>query len=124
MMQSEVMVSQARHRPSSSGVAVLTPRTPPDAYGRHRKRAEILRLHEEIRSLEEELQVVEGYPHSSRACKELVEFTKARPDPLLSLNEGPGNPPWNRWFQQPDQGGGYDMFCCCSPMTCQVATDT
>ncbi|KAI5067974.1 hypothetical protein GOP47_0016319 [Adiantum capillus-veneris] len=85
---------------------------PPDSYGRHRKLAEVRRLHEEIRSLEEELEVVEGYPHASKACKELVQFTQTCPDPLLSLKQGAQNSGWNRWFQQPDQDGGEAFSCC------------
>jgi hypothetical protein len=60
-----------RHQ-GSAGVQPLTPPSAPDVRGRHRRRAELQRLTQEIRMLQDELNALDNIPPASKACKEYV----------------------------------------------------
>eukprot|EP00249_Psilotum_nudum_P009697 c22101_g2_i1 orf=422-820(-) len=109
--------SSAATQPESSpwrqGLPFPQPPAPPavpDLRGRHRKRAQINRLNQEIRMLEEELEALEGLPPASKACKELVQFTEACPDPLLPITIVQPNPQWDRWLEQSSVDP--EAWCC------------
>ncbi|XP_011073473.1 guanine nucleotide-binding protein subunit gamma 2 [Sesamum indicum] len=72
-----------------------------DTRGKHRISAELKRLEQETRFLEEELEQLERMEKASVACKEMLITIKTRPDPLLPLTQGPVNPMWDRWFEGP-----------------------
>ncbi|KAH9537740.1 hypothetical protein CY35_16G068300 [Sphagnum magellanicum] len=95
-----------RHQ-GSAGVQPLTPPSAPDVRGRHRRRAELQRLTQEIRMLQDELNALDNIPPASKACKELVDFMDNCPDPFLPSLQG--DPPVKqRWFEPPSESQG----CC------------
>ncbi|KAK6161457.1 hypothetical protein DH2020_004865 [Rehmannia glutinosa] len=77
-----------------------------DTRGKHRISAELKRLEQEIRFLEEELEQVEKMDKASAACKEMLINIETRPDPLLPVTNGPVNPIWDRWFEGPPESSG------------------
>ncbi|XP_026446579.1 guanine nucleotide-binding protein subunit gamma 1-like [Papaver somniferum] len=77
-----------------------------DTRGKHRILAELKRLEQETRSLEEELEELEKTEKVSAACRELLLSVDARPDPLLPETHGPANPFWDRWFEGPPNSQG------------------
>ncbi|XP_026442785.1 guanine nucleotide-binding protein subunit gamma 1-like [Papaver somniferum] len=77
-----------------------------DTRGKHRILAELKRLEQETRSLEEELEELEKTEKVSAACRELLLNVDARPDPLLPEMHGPANPFWDRWFEGPPNSQG------------------
>ncbi|OVA09879.1 Ammonium transporter [Macleaya cordata] len=77
-----------------------------DTRGKHRILAELKRLEQETRSLEEELEELEKTERVSAACKDLLLNVEARPDPLLPVTHGPANPFWDRWFEGPQESQG------------------
>ncbi|KAI5649304.1 hypothetical protein M9H77_35309 [Catharanthus roseus] len=77
-----------------------------DTRGKHRISAELKRLEQEARFLEEELEQLEKMEKASTACKEMLMNVETRPDPLLPLTNGPLNPPWDRWFEGPQEKSG------------------
>lgn len=72
-----------------------------DTRGKHRIQAELKRLEQESRFLEEELEQLEKMEKASVACMELLAHVEAKPDPLLPVTTGPLNPLWDRWFEGP-----------------------
>ncbi|KAH6761939.1 Pentatricopeptide repeat superfamily protein [Perilla frutescens var. hirtella] len=60
-----------------------------DTRGKHRISAELKRLEQEIRFLEEELEQLEKMESASSACKEMLINIETRPDPLLPETTGP-----------------------------------
>ncbi|GAA0164597.1 hypothetical protein LIER_20191 [Lithospermum erythrorhizon] len=72
-----------------------------DSKGKQRISAELKRVEQETKFLEEELEQLNEMEKASEACKELVAHTEARPDPLLPQTSGPDNPFWDRWFEGP-----------------------
>ncbi|GAB4843301.1 Guanine nucleotide-binding protein subunit gamma 2 [Ancistrocladus abbreviatus] len=74
--------------------------------GKHRILAELKRLEQETRFLEEELEKLEKMEKVSAACKELQSIVEVRPDPLLPETNGPVNPSWDRWFEGPQDSKG------------------
>ncbi|KAM7462883.1 hypothetical protein LguiA_031004 [Lonicera macranthoides] len=77
-----------------------------DTRGKHRISAEVKRLDQEARFLEEELEQLDKMDKSSTVCKGMLSNVETRPDPLLPLTNGPANPSWDRWFEGPqDQSG-------------------
>ncbi|KAL0287902.1 UNVERIFIED_CONTAM: Guanine nucleotide-binding protein subunit gamma 2 [Sesamum angustifolium] len=70
-----------------------------DTRGKHRISAELKRLEQETRFLEEELEQLEKLERASASCKELLMNIETRPDPLLPVTNGPVNPTWDRWFE-------------------------
>ncbi|KAK9137511.1 hypothetical protein Sjap_008105 [Stephania japonica] len=77
-----------------------------DTRGKHRILAELKRLEQETRSLEDELQELERTEKVSVACQELLLMIDSRPDPLLPVTTGPSNPYWDRWFEGPQDPQG------------------
>ncbi|XP_016453073.1 guanine nucleotide-binding protein subunit gamma 2-like isoform X2 [Nicotiana tabacum] len=62
-----------------------------DTRGKHRISAELKRLEQETRFLEEELELLDKMEKASTACKE---------------THGPTNPYWDRWFEGPQDTSG------------------
>ncbi|KAG2402102.1 Guanine nucleotide-binding protein [Vigna angularis] len=54
-----------------------------DTRGKHRIHAELKRLEQEARFLEEELEKLERMEKASTACKGLLSNVETKPDPLL-----------------------------------------
>lgn len=77
-----------------------------DTRGKHRITAELKRLEQETRFLEEELDQLEKMEAASAACKEILSNVETRPDPLLPTTHGPANPTWDRWFEAPPDKSG------------------
>ncbi|CAA0814185.1 Guanine nucleotide-binding protein subunit gamma 2 [Striga hermonthica] len=77
-----------------------------DTRGKHRISAELKRLEQETRFLEEELEELEKMDKASAACKEMVTNVETRPDPLVPVTIGPPNPLWDRWFERPKDSSG------------------
>ncbi|GMH18843.1 hypothetical protein Nepgr_020684 [Nepenthes gracilis] len=77
-----------------------------DTRGKHRIIAELMRLEQETRFLEEELEHLEKIEEASAACKEFLSSVETRPDPLLPETNGPVNPSWDRWFEGPQDSKG------------------
>ncbi|CAI0465708.1 unnamed protein product [Linum tenue] len=77
-----------------------------DIGGKHRILAEVKRLEQESRFLEEELELLDKIGKASASCKELLSNVESRPDPLLQTTNGPINPSWDRWFEGPPESKG------------------
>ncbi|KAJ8764591.1 hypothetical protein K2173_013184 [Erythroxylum novogranatense] len=77
-----------------------------DTRGKHRIQAEVKRLEQEARFLEEEIDQLERMEKASAACKEMLTTVEIRPDPLLPVTNGPVNPLWDRWFEGPQESQG------------------
>ncbi|GLT78642.1 hypothetical protein SLA2020_501710 [Shorea laevis] len=77
-----------------------------DTRGKHRIQAELKRLEQEAKFLEEELDQLERMEKASAACKELLSNVESRPDPLLPVTHGPLNPLWDSWFEGPKDARG------------------
>ncbi|KAE8022628.1 hypothetical protein FH972_008413 [Carpinus fangiana] len=77
-----------------------------DTRGKHRILAELKRLEQEVRFLEEELEKLEKIEKASAGCKEMLSNVETRPDPLLPITNGPINPFWDRWFEGPQDSKG------------------
>ncbi|XP_040999739.1 guanine nucleotide-binding protein subunit gamma 2-like [Juglans microcarpa x Juglans regia] len=77
-----------------------------DTRGKHLIQAEIKRLEQEARFLEEELEQLEKMESASSSCKETLSNVEPRPDPLLPMTNGPINPFWDRWFEGPQDSKG------------------
>ncbi|XP_058001102.1 guanine nucleotide-binding protein subunit gamma 2 [Hevea brasiliensis] len=77
-----------------------------DTRGKHRIQAEVKRLEQEARFLEEELEQLDKMENASAACKEMLMNVDTRPDPLLPITNGPLNPSWDRWFEGPQESKG------------------
>ncbi|CAH2052988.1 unnamed protein product, partial [Thlaspi arvense] len=54
-----------------------------DTRGKHRIQAELKRLEQEARFLEEELEQLEKMDNASASCKEFLDSVDSKPDPLL-----------------------------------------
>ncbi|XP_002517046.2 guanine nucleotide-binding protein subunit gamma 2 [Ricinus communis] len=77
-----------------------------DTRGKHRIQAEVKRLEQETRFLEQELEQLDKMEKASAACKEMLSNVDIRPDPLLPITKGPLNPLWDRWFEGPQESQG------------------
>ncbi|KAJ4956398.1 hypothetical protein NE237_013181 [Protea cynaroides] len=77
-----------------------------DTRGKHRILAELKRLEQETRFLEQELEELEKTEKVSAACQELLLNVGTKPDPLLPETTGPTNPTWDRWFEGPQEKQG------------------
>lgn len=106
---------QSISRPPNAETTDLCPRPPPqqapDLRGRHRCQAELNRLNQEIKLLEEELQKLEKTDSAFVACREFVVKIENTPDPLLPVTKGAVNPAWDRWFEQPTPSQSYCWMC-------------
>ncbi|KAJ4969495.1 hypothetical protein NE237_016196 [Protea cynaroides] len=90
-----------------SSVDLQVPEVPTaDMRGKHRILAELKRLEQETRFLEQELEELEKTDKVSVACQELLLNVGSRPDPLLPETSGPTNPTWDRWFEGPQEPQG------------------
>ncbi|KDP40254.1 hypothetical protein JCGZ_02252 [Jatropha curcas] len=56
-----------------------------DTRGKHRIQAELKRLEQEARFLEEELEQLDKMETASAACKEMLSNVASKPDPLLPM---------------------------------------
>ncbi|EER91202.1 hypothetical protein BDA96_01G169500 [Sorghum bicolor] len=72
-----------------------------DLRGRHRIQAELKKLEQEARFLEEELEELEKADKVSSALQELLTAMERKADPLLPVSTGPVNQSWDRWFEGP-----------------------
>ncbi|GMI71978.1 G-protein gamma subunit 2 [Hibiscus trionum] len=79
---------------------------PADTRGKHRIQAEVKRLEQEARFIEEELEQIERMENASAACKEMLSNVEATPDPLLPITSGPVNLSWDLWFEGPQESQG------------------
>ncbi|KAH1191831.1 Guanine nucleotide-binding protein subunit gamma 2 [Glycine soja] len=79
-----------------------------DTRGKHRIHAELKRLEQEARFLEEELEQLERMEKASTSCKIMLINVETKPDPLLPSSVGPLSPTWDRWFEGPQ-----DSKSCC-----------
>ncbi|KAK9727141.1 hypothetical protein RND81_05G260800 [Saponaria officinalis] len=83
-----------------------------DTRGKHRVLAELKRLDQETRFVEEELEQLSktenenANANASTACKELLGFVDSKPDPLLPTTAAPLNAAWDRWFEGPQDSKG------------------
>ncbi|KAL8486487.1 hypothetical protein ACS0TY_022794 [Phlomoides rotata] len=77
-----------------------------DTRGKHWISAELKRLEQETRFLQEDLEQLERAEKASDVCKELQISIQTRPDPLLALTNGPINPVWDKWFEGPQNSSG------------------
>ncbi|KAF9606514.1 hypothetical protein IFM89_025887 [Coptis chinensis] len=77
-----------------------------DTRGKHRILAELKRLEQESKFLEEELEELERTEKVSAACQQLLLNVESKPDPLLPVTTGPTNPSWDRWFEGPQDSQG------------------
>ncbi|XP_061369093.1 guanine nucleotide-binding protein subunit gamma 2-like [Gastrolobium bilobum] len=69
--------------------------------GKHRVVAELKRLDQDSKFLEEELKELEKSENMSAICTDLLQNMESRPDPLLPVIRGPVNMLWDRWFEGP-----------------------
>ncbi|KAA0057461.1 guanine nucleotide-binding protein subunit gamma 2-like [Cucumis melo var. makuwa] len=76
MSQSASPITQRVQSSSSSSI---------DTRGKHRIQAEVKRLEQEARFLEEELEQLDKLDKASTKCKEMLSNVETRPDPLLPL---------------------------------------
>ncbi|CAD6213697.1 unnamed protein product [Miscanthus lutarioriparius] len=72
-----------------------------DLRGRHRIQAELKKLEQEARFLEEELEELEKADKVSSALQEFLTAMERKADPLLPVSTGPVNQSWDRWFEGP-----------------------
>ncbi|TYJ21601.1 hypothetical protein E1A91_A08G073600v1 [Gossypium mustelinum] len=77
-----------------------------DTRGKHRILAQLKRVEQESKFLEEEMEELEKTDIVSTLCKELLLSMETRPDPLLPLTNGPINPSWDVWFEGPQTSQG------------------
>ncbi|KAI9182739.1 hypothetical protein LWI28_028384 [Acer negundo] len=91
---------------SSVDEQVAASRGGPDTAGKHRILAELKRVEQESRFLEEELEELDKSESVSTICEELLRLIEVRPDPLLPITNGPVNPVWDRWFEGPQDAQG------------------
>ncbi|KAE8679628.1 Guanine nucleotide-binding protein subunit gamma 1 [Hibiscus syriacus] len=92
-MDSETASSADEHQAFGSAAA--------DTRGKHRILAELKRVQQESKFLEEEVEELDRTDNVSTLCEDMLLRTVNRPDPLLPLTNGPINPSWDRWFEGP-----------------------
>ncbi|GAV79010.1 G-gamma domain-containing protein [Cephalotus follicularis] len=84
------------------GVPVATS----DTRGKHRILAELKRVEQDSKFLQEELEELEKTDNVSTVCEELLRYIDTSPDALLPVTNGPLNPLWDRWFEGPQDSQG------------------
>ncbi|WOL05042.1 guanine nucleotide-binding protein subunit gamma 1 [Canna indica] len=77
-----------------------------DTRGKHRILAEVKRLEQEARSLEEELEELDRMEKVSSTLEEFLLQVESKPDPLLPETRGPTNSSWEIWFEGPQEMQG------------------
>ncbi|KAK8614682.1 hypothetical protein V6N13_068478 [Hibiscus sabdariffa] len=97
-MESET-ASSTDEQPAAAGLAA-------DTGGKHRILAQLKRVEQESKFLEEEMEVLEKTDNVSTLCEELLRSMETRPDPLLPLTNGPINSSWDIWFEGPQDSEG------------------
>ncbi|KAJ0053335.1 hypothetical protein Pint_03230 [Pistacia integerrima] len=101
IMDSETASSVNEHAAAAASRGGTT-----DTTGRHRILAELKRVEQESKFLEEELEELDKSENVSTTCEELLLFIETGPDPLLPVTTGPINPIWDRWFEGPQDAQG------------------
>ncbi|KAE8675093.1 Guanine nucleotide-binding protein subunit gamma 1 [Hibiscus syriacus] len=101
-MESETASSADEQKPSASAA---------DTRGKHRILAQLKRVEQESRLLQDEMEELERTDNVSTVSEELLLSLETRPDPLLPVTHGPINPSWDRWFEGPPDSKG---------CTCQI----
>ncbi|GMI66494.1 Arabidopsis G-protein gamma-subunit 1, G-protein gamma-subunit 1 [Hibiscus trionum] len=96
-MESETASSADEQQPSGSAA---------DTRGKHRILAELKRVEQESRFLEDEMEELERTDNVSTSSEELLVSLETKPDPLLPVTNGPINPSWDRWFEGPQDSKG------------------
>ncbi|XP_038717786.1 guanine nucleotide-binding protein subunit gamma 1-like [Tripterygium wilfordii] len=86
---------------SSVDEQVVAGRGGADTRGKHRILAELNRVEQEIKFLEDGLGELQGIDNVSTMCEELLRRIETIPDPLVPLTNGPVNQEWDRWFEGP-----------------------
>ncbi|XP_039114318.1 guanine nucleotide-binding protein subunit gamma 1-like isoform X2 [Dioscorea cayenensis subsp. rotundata] len=94
------MQAERKAAPAAAATAAV-PKPAVDTRGKHRISAELKRLEQEARFLEEEMEELEKTEKASASCQELLHKVESKPDPLLPVTIGPVIPTWNRWFEGP-----------------------
>ncbi|KAL1367422.1 hypothetical protein HN51_021494 [Arachis hypogaea] len=69
--------------------------------GKHRILADLKRLEQDSKFLQEELEELEKTENVSNICMDLLKSMDTKPDPLLPEINGPVNLLWDRWFEGP-----------------------
>uniref|UniRef100_A0A0C9RGM4 TSA: Wollemia nobilis Ref_Wollemi_Transcript_26263_1144 transcribed RNA sequence n=1 Tax=Wollemia nobilis TaxID=56998 RepID=A0A0C9RGM4_9CONI len=100
-MEEEMSKSGSLESQNGQSQDTRPPLTETDVRGKHRKLAELNRLNQEIRYLEEELDELDKTEKAASPCKEMINTVESTPDPLLPVTRGPANPIWDRWFEGP-----------------------
>ncbi|KAM0853685.1 hypothetical protein ACQ4PT_050916 [Festuca glaucescens] len=72
-----------------------------DMRGRHRIQAELKKLEQEARFLEEELEELDKMDKVSAALQEFMVTIERKADPLLPVTSGAAYQSWDRWFEGP-----------------------
>ncbi|KAM0877492.1 hypothetical protein ACQ4PT_035452 [Festuca glaucescens] len=72
-----------------------------DMRGRHRIQAELKKLEQETRFLEEELEELDKTDKVSAALQEFLVTIERKADPLLPVTTGAAYQSWDRWFEGP-----------------------
>lgn len=80
---------------------VAIPAAAADKRGKHRILAELKRLDQDSKYLQEELEELDKSENVSTICMDLLQNMDSRPDPLLPEVHGPVNLVWDRWFEGP-----------------------
>lgn len=82
----------------------------PDVRGRRRRAAELNRLDQQIKILEEELENLDNTDRASTVCKEVLVTIDNKPDAFLPITNGPENAAWKQWFEKTTEPRG--CGCC------------
>ncbi|MED6182092.1 hypothetical protein PIB30_025326 [Stylosanthes scabra] len=69
--------------------------------GKHRIVAELKRLDQDMKFLQEELEELEKADNVSTICIDFVQNVESRADPLVPEIHGAVNVLWDRWFEGP-----------------------
>ncbi|XP_039013838.1 guanine nucleotide-binding protein subunit gamma 2-like [Hibiscus syriacus] len=101
-MESETGSSTDEQQPSGSAA---------DTRGKHRILAELKRVEQESRFLDDEMEELERTDNVSTLSEGLLLSMESRPDPLLPVTNGHINSSWDRWFEAPQDSKG---------CTCQI----
>jgi len=72
----------------------------PDLRGIHHRLAELNRLDQQIKHLEEELEKLDNTDRASTVCREVLLTIDNKPDAFLPTTRGPENAAWKQWFEK------------------------
>jgi len=82
----------------------------PDLRGIHHRLAELNRLDQQIKHLEEELEKLDNTDRASTVCREVLLTIDNKPDAFLPTTRGPENAAWKQWFEKNTESRG--CGCC------------